>query len=346
MSGLQQIEESVHSLQENLRNRKAEFERLSAVTSRSNEENATLKARLASMSTANEREKALLESSLNSVIHNSRSHLADQKDKFNALQSQLGGQLRQYHEKVQVQQKQIKTLQQTVQALERRGEGADKTEAEVRPTAEEELAAPKKHAPLFSALASLATDASANGRRGPELQLISRRGQNLGLSGGDSPNPPPPRAARSHMCSLSRVLASSCARSLVCSLPRVLAPDADNRQQQPHSFVLPLSFLLVSLAPLTLPSPAQVEEMYQVLEMWQAQATKATSEMKKTSADLKSLKEQHTSTVHDLESTRSQNTHALDALERASKELGDLKQLQQVSLPPPIALSRASAEKS
>jgi septal ring factor EnvC (AmiA/AmiB activator) len=345
MSGLQQIEESVHSLQENLRNRKAEFERLSAVTSRSNEENATLKARLASMSTANEREKALLESSLNSVIHNSRSHLADQKDKFNALQSQLGGQLRQYHEKVQVQQKQIKTLQQTVQALERRGEGADKTEAEVRPTAEEELAAPKKHAPLFSALASLATDASANGRRGPELQLISRRGQNLGLSGEDSPNPPPPPGGE-----VAHVLAFSCARSLVCSLPRVLAPDADNRRsrgaQQPHAFVLPLSFLLVSLAPLTLLSPAQVEEMYQVLEMWQAQATKATSEMKKTSADLKSLKEQHTSTVHDLESTRSQHTHALDSLERASKELSDLKQLQQVSLPPPIALSRASAEKS
>ena len=83
------------------------------------------------MEAANNQEKMELEEKLNSVIHNSKSHLAVQQQQFINLQSKLAGQLSKYQTKVVEQQKEITTLKSTVEALEKMGVGVGATTSEV-----------------------------------------------------------------------------------------------------------------------------------------------------------------------------------------------------------------------
>jgi len=83
------------------------------------------------MEITNNREKQELEDNLNSVIHNSKSHLAAQQQQFTALQTKLASQLTKYQNKVLQQQKEITTLKRTVEAMEKMGKGERATEDEI-----------------------------------------------------------------------------------------------------------------------------------------------------------------------------------------------------------------------
>ncbi|GMH58955.1 hypothetical protein TrST_g10249 [Triparma strigata] len=130
-SSLQEISNDIDGLKQRLQLRAIEFERLSSLKFQSVEENRTLKNKLQIMEAANNQEKMELEEKLNSVIHNSKSHLAVQQQQFINLQSKLAGQLSKYQTKVVEQQKEITTLKSTVEALEKMGVGVGATTSEV-----------------------------------------------------------------------------------------------------------------------------------------------------------------------------------------------------------------------
>ncbi|GMH54519.1 hypothetical protein TL16_g01690 [Triparma laevis f. inornata] len=150
-SSLHGISNDIEGLKKRLMERAEEFERLKERRG-SVEENKGLKEKFRVMEEANNKEKMELEEKLNSVIHNSKSHLAVQQQQFINLQSKLASQLSKYQVKVQQfinlqsklasqlskyqvkvveQQKEITTLKSTVLALEKMGVGVGATTSEV-----------------------------------------------------------------------------------------------------------------------------------------------------------------------------------------------------------------------
>jgi hypothetical protein len=93
-SSLHQISSDIEGLKNRLQQRALEFEHLSSLKYQSKEENRLLKQKLQEMEAANNREKQELEENLNSVIHNSKSHLAAQQQQFTTLQTKLGEETR------------------------------------------------------------------------------------------------------------------------------------------------------------------------------------------------------------------------------------------------------------